>query len=121
MPQATTVYEAGHQIAAVRRRPVPASPVAEVEARRSTPIASRSEQVVVVNRAFFAGAAVVVAHGKFHHFLALFWRLKFHFLVFPFCKFKDTTTLVSFQERLHLAFKVCENNFFSNHFEKKVA
>ena len=83
MPQATTVYEAGHQIAAVRRRPVPASPVAEVEARRSTPIASRSEQVVVVNRAFFAGAAVVVAHGKFHHFLAsLFWRLKFIFLYF---------------------------------------
>ena len=83
MPQATTVYEAGHQIAAVRRRPVPASPVAEVEARRSTPIASRSDQVVVVNRAFFAGAAVVVAHGKFH-FMAFLASLKFHFLVFLF-------------------------------------
>ena len=83
MPQATTVYEAGHQIAAaVRRRPVPASPVAEVEARRSTPIASRSEQVVVVNRAFFAGAAVVVAHGKFHFLASLFRRLKFIFLSF---------------------------------------
>ena len=81
MPQATTVYEAGHQIAAVRRRPVPASPVAEVEARRSTPIASRSDQVVVVNRAFFAGAAVVVAHGKFH-FLAFLASLKFIFLYF---------------------------------------
>ena len=60
MPPATTVYEVDHQMAAPPLPPLPEG------AGRSTPRASRSDQVVVVNRAFFAGAAVVVAHGKFY-------------------------------------------------------